>query len=91
MRKSDHRHGGVAVDHSGQLPRLRRIEGQVRGLQQMIEDGRYCVEVAQQINSMRSQELALAQSRLLNERALIEADLATAHCRRDKLEIRKIL
>ena len=32
-------------------------------------------EVTQQINSMRSQELALAQTRLANERALIEADL----------------
>jgi HlyD family secretion protein len=33
-------------------------------------------EVTQQINSMRSQELALAQTRLANERAIIEADLA---------------
>lgn len=39
-------------------------------------------EVTQQINSMRSQELALAQSRLQNERAVIEADLATAKARR---------
>ena len=34
-------------------------------------------EVTQQINSMRSQELALSQTRLSNERAVIEADLAT--------------
>ncbi|MDQ3246499.1 MAG: efflux RND transporter periplasmic adaptor subunit [Pseudomonadota bacterium] len=40
-------------------------------------------EVTQQINSMRSQELALAQTRLQNERALIEADLATTKARRD--------
>lgn len=39
-------------------------------------------EVTQQINSMRSQELALAQSRLQNERALIEADLVTDKARR---------
>ncbi len=39
-------------------------------------------EVAQQINSMRSQELALAQSRLQNERALIVADLAAQKARR---------
>ena len=39
-------------------------------------------EVTQQINSMRSQELALAQSRLQNERARIEADLATQKARR---------
>ena len=40
-------------------------------------------EVTQQINSMRSQELALAQTRLQNERALIEADLATQKARRE--------
>ena len=34
-------------------------------------------EVTQQINNMRSQELALNQNRLANERARIEADLAT--------------
>jgi DNA-binding FrmR family transcriptional regulator len=44
-------HGGVDVDHSRQLPRLRRIEGQIRGLQQMIEGERPCGEVVQQINA----------------------------------------
>jgi HlyD family secretion protein len=39
-------------------------------------------EVTQQLNSMRSQELALSQSRLANERARIEADLATQTARR---------
>ncbi len=39
-------------------------------------------EVTQQINSMRSQELALNQTRLANERALIEANLATQTARR---------
>jgi HlyD family secretion protein len=39
-------------------------------------------EVTQQINSMRSQELALAQSRNQNERDRIEAELAAAKARR---------
>ena len=39
-------------------------------------------EVTQQINSMRSQELALNQTRLSNERALIEAELAMQTARR---------
>jgi HlyD family secretion protein len=39
-------------------------------------------EVTQQINSMRSQELALSQTRLNNERAIIEADLVAAKARR---------
>jgi HlyD family secretion protein len=39
-------------------------------------------EVEQQINNMRSQELALAQTRLANERAVLDANLATAKMRR---------
>jgi HlyD family secretion protein len=39
-------------------------------------------EVTQQINSMRSQELALSQTRLANERAVIEAELAASTARR---------
>jgi DNA-binding FrmR family transcriptional regulator len=34
------------------LRRLRRIEGQVRGLQKMIEEGRYCADVMTQITSV---------------------------------------
>jgi len=33
------------------LVRLRRIEGQVRGLQQMVEDDRYCIDVLTQISA----------------------------------------
>lgn len=39
-------------------------------------------EVTQQLNSMRSQELALSQTRLANERALIEAELIADTSRR---------
>ena len=39
-------------------------------------------EVEQQINNMRSQELALAQTRLANERAVLEAELAVEKARR---------
>ncbi len=34
------------------LRRLRRIEGQVRGLQQMIENDRHCLEQVQQMNAI---------------------------------------
>ncbi|HKQ05606.1 MAG TPA: metal-sensitive transcriptional regulator [Blastocatellia bacterium] len=40
------------VDHLKQLPRLRRIEGQVRGLQQMVADERYCIDIVHQINAI---------------------------------------
>jgi DNA-binding FrmR family transcriptional regulator len=33
------------------LRRLRRIEGQVRGLQRMVEDDKYCIDVLTQISA----------------------------------------
>jgi DNA-binding FrmR family transcriptional regulator len=45
----------VAVDADGKvrnLKRLRRIEGQVRGLQKMVEDDRYCADIMTQISSV---------------------------------------
>jgi CsoR family transcriptional regulator, copper-sensing transcriptional repressor len=34
--------------------RLKRIEGQVRGLQRMVEDDRYCVDLLMQIDAVRA-------------------------------------
>ncbi len=51
----DERHA-VAVDpeiKAGVLTRLRRIEGQVRGLQKMVEEERYCTDVITQITSVQ--------------------------------------
>jgi CsoR family transcriptional regulator, copper-sensing transcriptional repressor len=36
------------------LKRLRRIEGQVRGVQGMVEDDRYCIDVLTQINAIQA-------------------------------------
>ena len=43
------------------LRRLRKMEGQVRGLQQMIEANRYCLDVVQQVNALTAagREVAL--------------------------------
>lgn len=38
-------------DHQEQLIFLKKIEGQVRGLQKMIEEKRYCVDIITQIHS----------------------------------------
>ena len=35
------------------LRRLRRIEGQVRGLARMVEDDRYCIDIVTQISAVR--------------------------------------
>ena len=36
------------------LKRLRRIEGQVRGVQGMVEDDRYCIDVLTQISAVQA-------------------------------------
>jgi DNA-binding FrmR family transcriptional regulator len=36
------------------LTRLRRVEGQVRGVQKMVEDDRYCIDVLTQIGAARA-------------------------------------
>ena len=42
-------------DHKKQLlTRLRRIEGQVRGIQNMVEEDRYCVDILVQIGAIQS-------------------------------------
>ena len=41
----------LKTTHEEQLVSLKRIEGQVRGLQRMIEEGRYCVDILTQIYS----------------------------------------
>ena len=40
------------TEHGDQLPRLRRIEGQVRGLQKMIESERNCLDITHQISAI---------------------------------------
>ena len=58
---------GRHADHSRQLPRLRRVEGQVRGIAAMIESGRYCVDILTQLQAARA---ALAK---------IEREIVDAH------------
>lgn len=38
--------------HEEQLPALKRIEGQVKGIQRMIDDKRYCVDIITQVHSI---------------------------------------
>lgn len=38
--------------HEEELIRLRRIEGQIRGVQKMIEEKRYCVDILTQLSSI---------------------------------------
>lgn len=39
------------MKHHNKLPALRRIEGQVKGIQKMIEEERYCVDIINVISA----------------------------------------
>jgi len=47
-----HTNPGYIDNKEAQLKRLRRIEGQIRGLQRMVEEERYCADVLTQIASV---------------------------------------
>lgn len=42
---------GYADDKDAYLKRMRRIEGQVRGIAKMIEDDKYCIDVLTQVSA----------------------------------------
>ena len=70
-------HGGIEVKHERQLPRLSRIEGQVRGLQKMIDTDRNCLDIVHQISAIIN-ALRRVQNDMLREHlsALGEAIIA---------------
>jgi DNA-binding FrmR family transcriptional regulator len=45
---------GYSAEKDALLKRLRRIEGQVRGVQGMVEDDRYCIDVLTQISAAQA-------------------------------------
>ena len=56
--------------------RLRRIEGQVRGIQQMVEEDRYCVDILTQVSAVNSGLRAVARETLRHH---------LRHCVRDAM------
>ncbi|MCA1671514.1 MAG: metal-sensitive transcriptional regulator [Actinobacteria bacterium] len=40
---------GYSKDRESYLKRLRRIEGQIRGLQRMVEQDKYCIDILTQV------------------------------------------
>jgi len=59
----------VAVDPTlkeANLKRLRRIEGQVRGLHRMVEEERYCADIIAQVASVQQALRGVARSLMRN-------------------------
>ena len=57
---------GYAGDKEGIQKRLRRIEGQVRGLQRMVDEDRYCINVLEQVAAV-TRALQSVSLELLND------------------------
>jgi CsoR family transcriptional regulator, copper-sensing transcriptional repressor len=59
----------VAVDPSikaANLTRLRRIEGQIRGLQKMVEEDRYCADIMVQVSAVQEALRAVGRALMRN-------------------------
>jgi DNA-binding FrmR family transcriptional regulator len=52
--------------HQAELQRLRRIEGQVRGVIGMVEEGRYCVDILTQLRAVHA-ALRKVEEQILRE------------------------
>lgn len=67
---------GYAGNKDAHLKRLRRIEGQVRGLQRMVESDAYCIDVLTQVS---------AATKALESVALLLLEEHLAHCVADAI------
>lgn len=54
QNKSLIRGDGQMPSHQVELPNLHRIEGQIRGLCKMVEEGRYCLDILNQCRSVHA-------------------------------------
>jgi CsoR family transcriptional regulator, copper-sensing transcriptional repressor len=45
---------GYAKDKAAVQTRLRRIEGQIRGVQRMVDEDRYCIDVLTQVSAVKA-------------------------------------
>ncbi len=50
----DSSHYGYMGDKDKYLARLKRIEGQARGIHRMVEEDKYCIDILTQISAMKS-------------------------------------
>ena len=66
---------GYSQDKDDYLARLRRIEGQVRGLQRMVEEDKYCIDILTQVaaatKALQSFSLELLEEHL--EHCVVDA------------------
>ena len=57
-----------SIDRRRTLNRLRRVEGQVRGIARMVEDERYCIDILTQMQAVKA-AFAKVESEILKQHA----------------------
>jgi DNA-binding FrmR family transcriptional regulator len=89
--EQEHATYGYHDDKPALIKRLHRIEGQVRGIERMVEDDRYCIDILTQISAVSTALDALAL-KILDEHvnhcvagALASGDEADAHVKTKEL------
>jgi DNA-binding FrmR family transcriptional regulator len=53
-KKSNTRDNKIGADHTKLLNRIKRIEGQLRGISSMIENKKYCIDILNQTKAIKS-------------------------------------
>lgn len=74
----DHAGHGYISGKEDYLKRLRRIEGQSRGLQKMVEDEKYCIDILTQVSAMTKALQAVALGLLEDHLSHCVANAAAA-------------
>ena len=75
------------TSHQNQIPNLRRIEGQIKGIQTMVEGNQYCIDILNQIKAAKS-ALSSVENKILNKhiKECIENSLSSDKQLNDKIE-----
>jgi CsoR family transcriptional regulator, copper-sensing transcriptional repressor len=90
-QSTEQRTHGYTKDKEALVRRLHRIEGQVRGIERMVEDDRYCIDILTQISAVNTALESLA-FKILDEHvrhcvagALTSGDEADAQTKTEEL------
>jgi DNA-binding FrmR family transcriptional regulator len=74
------------------LRRLRRIEGQVRGLARMVDEDRYCIDIVTQISAVRA-ALRRAEEEILQDHVAhcVEHAIASGDKREQRRKVNELI
>ena len=77
---------------NAKLNRLKRIEGQVRGVAQMVEDDRYCIDILHQIAAIRS-ALTKVETQVLKDHAAccVAEAIASGDAQQQRLKFEELV